>query len=178
MPPSPVPPALEQLIADEHPRLVGALALYVGDVGVAGELAHEALIRLCDRWPAVSTMESPSGWLFTVAFNLARSRWRRLAAERRANDRLGRRPVSADVIDRDDVVVLRDAVVSLPPRQRMVVILRFYEDLSVADTAAVMRCAPGTVKSLTSHAVAALRSLVGPDLIDATCKPLEENEHV
>ena len=53
MPPSPVPPALEQLIADEHPRLVGALALYVGDVGVAGELAHEALIRLCDRWPAV-----------------------------------------------------------------------------------------------------------------------------
>ena len=57
------------------------LALYVGDRGLAEELAQEALIRLCQHWPRVRRMERPGGWLTRVAMNLARSSWRRRAAE-------------------------------------------------------------------------------------------------
>jgi RNA polymerase sigma factor (sigma-70 family) len=63
-----------------------------------------------------------------------------------------------------DVVAVREAVSALPPRQRTVIALRFYEQLSVAETAELMGCAQGTVKSLTHKAVSRLRTQA--DLID------------
>lgn len=62
--------------------------------------------------------------------------------------------------DTAEVVAVREAVASLPTRQRTVVVLRFYEQLSVAEAAELMGVAPGTVKSLTHHAMTALRASV------------------
>lgn len=153
--------ALEAFIGQEGPRLVGTLALYVGDAGLAEELAQEALVRLCQHWPRVRMMERPGGWLTRVALNLARSSWRRRTAERRALARLGP-PVEA-AVDPDVATTLavRRAVAALPERQRRALVLRYYARHSVAEVAAEMSCAEGTVKSLTSKAIAALRRAPG-----------------
>jgi RNA polymerase sigma-70 factor (ECF subfamily) len=148
---------LEAFISDESPRLVGMLALYVGERGLAEELAQEALIRLCQHWPQVRTMERPGGWLTRVAMNLARSSWRRRAAERRAQARAG--PPALTAVDPDVATTLavRQAVAALPERQRRALVLRYYAQRSVVEVAFDMGCAEGTVKSLTHKAIAALR---------------------
>jgi RNA polymerase sigma-70 factor (sigma-E family) len=150
-----------------HPRLVGALALHCGDRDVATELAQETLARVWERWSTVERMDSPEAWAFRVAFNLAASRFRRGAAERRARARLG--PVDEHVHEPDatDAVAVRAAVASLPPRQRAAVILRYFVDLSVDQTAEALRCAPGTVKSLTSQAIASLRDRFDVEVANA-----------
>jgi RNA polymerase sigma-70 factor (sigma-E family) len=138
-----------------HPRLVGALALHCGDRDVAHELAQETLARVWERWPSVKDKDSPEAWAFRVGFNLASSRFRRRAAERRANARAAM--VDDEPADVTDALAVRAAVAGLPPRQRAAVVLRYFADLSVDQTAAVLGCAPGTVKSLTSQAIASLR---------------------
>lgn len=154
---------LAAFIHQEHRRLVGLLALQVGRVAVAEELAQDALTRLCEHWPRVRRMANRRGWLNRVAINLANSWWRRRYAERRANRRHG--PEQSVVEPQTtDVVAVREAVSALPPRQRTVIALRFYEQLSVAETAELMGCAQGTVKSLTHKAVSRLRTHA--DLID------------
>ena len=62
-----------------------------------------------------------------------------------------------------DSIAVREAIVGLPARQRAAVVLRYHADLSVDDTAAVMRCAPGTVKALTHQALERLRDEFGVD---------------
>lgn len=154
-----------------RPRLVGMLSLYLGDQGVAEELAQETLARVWTNWPKVSQLDAPAGWAHRVALNLANSVFRRRAAERRARERLivDHNPVHLDP-DGAEAVGLRRAVAALPPRQRSVVVLRFYADLSVDEVARSMACAPGTVKSLTHKAVAALRAatLVTEEVTDGS----------
>lgn len=157
-------PALVAFCTAVHPRLFAALVAATGDRHVAEDLAQEAIVRLCERWGSVREMASPEGWVFRVALNLARSRWRRLGTAARARHRL--RVEAAVPAEQPDVVTstwVRDAVAALPPRQRQVIALRYFADLPVADTAVAMRCAEGTVKSLTAKATAALAaSLQGP----------------
>jgi RNA polymerase sigma-70 factor (ECF subfamily) len=138
------------------PKLVGAVSLYCGDRWVAEEIAQEALSRL---WEQSSTREigSPDAWSYRVAFNLANSWFRRRAIERRV--RAEREMVIAGVDDASvDDVVVRAAIDRLPPRQREAIVLRYFADLSVEETATVMRCAAGTVKAHTHKALAALAS--------------------
>jgi RNA polymerase sigma-70 factor (sigma-E family) len=144
-----------------YPRLVGALGLHCGDGRVAEELAQETLTRVWERWPTVRAADSPDAWTFRVAFNLANSRFRRRAAEERAYGRLGIRRDADELPNTADAIAVRDAVASLPPRQRAVILLRYFTDFSVEDTATAMGCAPGTVKSLTSRAIDGLRARLG-----------------
>ena len=136
-------------------RLVNALALYCGDRFVAEELAQEALARALERWVEVSAMAAPEGWVYRTGVNLARSRFRRAAIERRARARLGRAPRLPDT---DEVVAVRQAVLALPERQRAVIIARFYVGLDVAETAGALGCRPGTVQAHTFKALANLRA--------------------
>ena len=143
------------------PELVGALTHQFGDAGLAQELAQEALIRACDRWPKVRTYASPTGWAFRVGVNLGRSRLRRRAAERRAltrtPDEEGRDPTStAEALD------LRRAVATLPHQQREAVVLRYFLGLSAGEAAEVVRVSPGAMRTRTSRAVAALRTVLAP----------------
>lgn len=82
-------------------------------------------------------------------------------------DRFG----DAATTDTTDIVsqrsVLLDALAELPARQRAAVVLRFYEDLSIQQTAGLLGCSPGTVKSQTAKALAKLRDLLGDDLDEA-----------
>jgi RNA polymerase sigma-70 factor (ECF subfamily) len=148
------PLTVEQFCTEVRAPLVGALVLLVGDRGVAEELAQEALARAYQRW---STLESPRPWVYATAFNLARSRWRRVLVERRARDRLAALAAAPVEPDTASAVAVRQAVAALPVRQRQVVACRFYAQLSVAESAVVMSCAEGTVKALTSQAITSLR---------------------
>jgi RNA polymerase sigma-70 factor (ECF subfamily) len=140
------------------PRLVGSLVLYCGDRAVAEELAQEALARAFERWERVATMASPEAWTYRVAFNLARSGLRRQGAERRAHRRLrGDASVAVEPPDATAVAV-REAVAALPPRQRAVIIARFYGGLSVSEAASALGCAEGTIKAHTAQAIANLRA--------------------
>lgn len=152
---------------EEHPRLVGALSLYCGDRAVAEELAQDALSRACRDWRKVRNFAAPGAWTHRVAMNLANSYFRRRAAETRAKRRLqeegrtGRDPG----LDLADALTIRTAITSLPRRQRSALILRYYLDLPVREVAAAMDCPEGTVKTLTSKAIASLReSLPLPEL--------------
>jgi RNA polymerase sigma-70 factor (sigma-E family) len=161
-----IDPALADLCRREHHRLVGLLALYVGDVPTAEDLAQEAFVRLHQHWPRVRTMSSPRGWLSTVGVNLARSWWRRHFAQQRAQRRLAARPELAADQEPADVLAMRAAVSALPHRQRAALVLRYYAGLSITETARQLHCAEGTVKSLTHRAIATLRGSFAMDEID------------
>ena len=115
---------------------------------------RQALARAWERWDRVGAMASPEGWVFRTARNLAVSRWRRRAIERRARRSAADRVVE----DPADDVAIRAAVASLPERQRATIVARFYLGLSVAETARELDCAEGTVKAATSQALDRLRA--------------------
>lgn len=141
------------LIEHLYPRIFGALALYLADDALAEDLAQETMLRLWRDRSRVSEVDHPDRWALRVAFNLAKSRWRRLGIERRSHLHNGNQvPVS----DPADALAVRAAVGELPPRQRAVIVLRYFNDLSVADAAQVLGCAEGTVKALTSQAIVKL----------------------
>jgi RNA polymerase sigma factor (sigma-70 family) len=153
------------------PRLVGALSLYCGDRGKAEELAQEALVRLLERWDSLDITSSREAWTYRVAFNLARSSFSRLAIERRARTRLSPPP---RLPDDADAIALRTAVRALPPRQRAVIVARFYIGLDISETARALGCQPGTVKA---HTFKALRTLRAAGLgNDSDAMPKEETD--
>jgi RNA polymerase sigma-70 factor (ECF subfamily) len=147
-------------------RLLGSLVLYTGDRELAMDLAQETMARAYRDWRKVSRLDAPPAWLHRVAFNLANSTFRRKVVERRSARRT-RDPRLGEHHDMDAAasIALRRLVASLPPRQKTALVLRFYADMAVADVADVMGCAEGTVRALTSQALAALRrSGVAADL--------------
>ncbi|MGW4500562.1 sigma-70 family RNA polymerase sigma factor [Micromonospora sp. NPDC004336] len=122
------------------------LCAYTGDLGQAQDLAQEAFCRALARWSRLVHYDDPVAWVRRVAWNLARSRWRRL---RTARDHLLRqRRVEAEVAGpTPDRVALEAALALLPPRQRRAVVLHYLADLTVAEIAAQEHVAEGTVKS-------------------------------
>ena len=142
------------LIEGLYPRVFGALALYLADDALAEDLAQETMLRLWRDRSRISEVDHPDRWALRVAFNLAKSRWRRLGVERRSHLHNGNQAPASDPAD---ALAVRAAVAELPPRQRAAIVLRYFNDLSVADAAQVMGCAEGTVKALTSQAIVNLR---------------------
>lgn len=141
-----------------HPKLVGALRLYLGRPDIAEELAQDALVRVIQNWPRVAAMDHGDAWTFRVAFNLANSRLRRGLAEHRANTRSGPPATVHWNVDVAEVLTVRAAVAALPPRQREAIVLRYFGDLSVEQIAHAMSCRPGTVKAHLHQALANLRA--------------------
>jgi RNA polymerase sigma-70 factor (sigma-E family) len=149
------------------PGLVRTAYLLLGDRGLAEDLAQTALAKTYAAWPKVRDVQAAPGYARTTLVNTAASWFRRRSwrnelpteslPEGAAND--------LDPSLRPSVVA---ALGQLPPRQRAVIVLRFYEDLSVADTARALGCSDGTVKSQTSHALAKLRVLLGEAVIPET----------
>ena len=141
-------------------RLVRTAYLVVGDLAEAEDLAQEALAKVAQRWPRVRQMASPYGYARRVLFNLALEADRR---RRRDPEPVAVLPeVTAD--DSTELVIARDvlanAIPLLPPRQRATLVLRYWEQLTEAETAEVLGCSVGTVKSQTSKAIQRLREVL------------------
>jgi RNA polymerase sigma factor (sigma-70 family) len=147
----------EAFAREEFPRLVGAIGLYCGDRAVAEELAQEALLRALRRWERVGRLQRPGAWTYRVALNLATSHLRRRRLERAFEQVLSRSDRREDPPDEHlaEKLLLRQALAVLPPRQRAVVVLRYYLDLPARDTAAALGISNGSVRVLTHLSPAA-----------------------
>ena len=138
--------------------------LLCGDWHQADDLAQIALTRLYRHWGRVRRMDNPDSYVRTTLVNAflaeRRSPWRRVLL-RAPEER------EAAVPDLDAVFDVRDALAALPPRQRATVVLRYYCDLSVEQTAQALGCSAGNVKSQTSRGLDALRRALAAYATDA-----------
>jgi RNA polymerase sigma-70 factor (sigma-E family) len=130
--------------------------LLTGDVGRAEDLVQTALLKCWPKWRRISRMADIDGYVRAVMTTTYLSWWRRRWRGEVPTERLPE-PTAATVDPghRDSLV---RALARLPRGQRTAVVLRFAEDLSEAQTAEVMGCSVGTVKSQTSRALTALRA--------------------
>lgn len=156
----------DRFVLDRSTALLRLAVLLVGDRGHAEDLLQTALLRLCVRWRSVQA--HPEAYVRRVLVNLARDRWRHRArrvpeAELTESAHTTARDPADAVVDRD---ALRQALAALPRRQREVMVLRFFADLSVAETAATLRMSEGTVKAHTSRAVTRLRQELGEQITE------------
>lgn len=157
---------VEALCVAEFPRLVGSLFLVTGDRQAARDLAQEAVARALANSSKVAGARSPGAYLHRIAINLARRdrarESRRPVVELQTAVRAGGR--GSNEVDADRLDLSR-ALAALARRQREALVLRFYGDFSVADTARAMGCREGTVKALCHQGLTALRSspLLGQD---------------
>ena len=126
---------------------------------------QECLLKVARRWPRVRRMEHPLAYARRILLNLtldaaARRTWRRGELERFTGTELADRAdeQSARELGRVDTrSQLVAALATLPPRQRAVLVLRYFEDLPEAQVAASLGCSVGTVKSQASKGLASLR---------------------
>jgi RNA polymerase sigma-70 factor (sigma-E family) len=133
--------------------------LLLGEHGAAEDLTQATLTKTYVTWRRIRERDAAHGYARSVLLNEARSMFRRSSWRREvATTDLPESGHEPDLAARPAVLT---ALRSLPPRQRAVVVLRYYEDLDVAQTAAALGCSAGTVKSQTSEALSKLRRLLG-----------------
>lgn len=153
------PPGFRDFFDLEFPRLRDFAYVLTGSWSEAEELAQEAMVRTLRAWQRIRERDNPAVYARTVLVNRRRTLFRRSKlAERHevvVEQERAHRPPSDDVEDR---TVVWAALLELPQRQRAAVVLRYYEDLSEAQTAAALGVAVGTVKSLVHKGLAQLRS--------------------
>lgn len=136
-------------------RLLRAAYLICGDEHLAHDLVQQALMKLAARWPRIKD-ENPDGYVRRILYHDAVSGWRRTGRERPyavPADRVVPDP-SESVADRADLIA---ALRELAPRQRAVIVLRYFEDRTEAETAEILGVSVGTVKSQAHAALANLR---------------------
>jgi RNA polymerase sigma-70 factor (ECF subfamily) len=137
-------------------RVARTLVLAGADRDVARDATQEGFARALRRWRQVGELDRPDGWVYVVAMNHLRDQWRR--SERR---RERATTVDDDAVDNTRAlatrVSVRDAIATLPRRQRQAVVLRYLADLSIVDVADAMGCATGTVKATLHQAMRHMR---------------------
>ena len=147
--------------------------LMTGDHQRAEDLLQTTLVRLYQRWPRVAAMERPGGYARKVLVSQAGSWWRKRSS-RESPLVLDDQPARGNRMEEiDEQQRVWQAVLSLPPRQRAVTVLKYYEDLSEADIATTLSMAPGTVKSHAHAAARRLAELLGEPAVP-TARPAEE----
>lgn len=146
-----------EFVALRSGALLRSAYLLVGDWATAEDLVQTALTKTFLAWRRLGDIEAVEPYTRRVMINTATSWWRRRWRGERPTESLPERPAPDEHEAADQRDVLWRYVLRLPVRQRAVLVLRYYEDLTEAQTAAVLDISPGTVKSQTARALAALR---------------------
>lgn len=159
----------EEYVAVRLPALLRQATALAGDPHVAEDVVQDVLVKAQSRWARIRDMDVPDAYLRKMIVNELMSARRRAAAAVR-RERVTR-PIPAE--DGTDLVVQRDVIRqvirALPSRQRIVIALRYYEDMADGDIAELMGCSVATVRSQASRALAKLRGL-------AVLQPVSEEE--
>jgi RNA polymerase sigma factor (sigma-70 family) len=150
----------ERFFSITYQRVVAALAVSIGDKRAAEDAAQDAFAKALTRWDRVGQMARPDAWVIKVAVRASR---RSLARAERHHQRL------VATIERTPEVVAQDGLDDsglldgLTPRERLAVVLRYVEDLTMEEAAAAMGCKVGTVKATIHSAVTKLRRDLAPE---------------
>ena len=140
-------------------RLRRTAYLLCGDWDQASDHVQEGLIRVYVAWPRLKRAGRENGYARKAVVSAFLDHARRRSSTEWPGEPDPHRPSPEDVAGAVSTrLALMTALAGLPPRQRACVVLRYFEDLSVAHTAAALGCTEGTVKSQTSKALDSLRS--------------------
>jgi RNA polymerase sigma-70 factor (sigma-E family) len=161
---------LEELLVSRGERLMHAAVLLAGSHADGEDLLQAALERVYRHWQRIDG--DPEGYLRTTLYHLAADGWRRKGMLRARLGLLARPDAAPDetasVDHRDQLVrLLRE----LPPGQRTAIVLRYWEELSEAESARLMGCSVGYVKSATSRGLRRLREMRAAETDSPTPEP-------
>ena len=149
--------AFRDYVAARSPALLRTAYLLTGSRPDAEDLLQTALAKTYLAWDRIREREAIDGYVRRTMVNTRTSIWRRRRVVEHASDSLPECAGRDGAADLDLHDALWTALARLPKRQRVAVVLRYYEDLSEAETARVMAVSVGTVKSTTSRALSTLR---------------------
>src|SRR5215471_14398447 len=156
----------EAFAADAADSLLRTGCLMTGDASEAEDLVQEAFIQVARRWHRVAAMDHPVAYARRVLINLALDGAKRRSRRRAELEPQGGPPELTDdgaaraFQQIDDLAEFRWALARLAPRERAVLVLRYWADLPVAEVAATLGCSAGTVKSTASRGVARLAGIL------------------
>ncbi len=156
----------EHFVSEHSAGLLRAAYLISWDLAEAEDLVQETLLKVARRWPRIRRMARPVAYARRILVNLALDGSARRARDRgeltgeAAPERPGPGDLEAPVLHDE----LLEALAALPPRQRSVLVLRYFLDLSEAEVAAALRCSLGTVKSTSSRGLARLEQALRPTI--------------
>lgn len=157
-----------EFVTARSAALLRTAYLLTGDWGLAEDLLQTALTKTYLAWKRLGEIGAVEPYTRRVLINTATSWWRRRWWGERPTEQLPERPG----VDQHQEALERDAMWrhlrALPPRQRAVLVLRYYEDLSEAQIAELMEISPGTVKSQAARALATLRTRLEAERAAAT----------
>ncbi|GAA2279936.1 MULTISPECIES: SigE family RNA polymerase sigma factor [Kitasatospora] len=157
------PPDFREFAASRGRHLLRtAYLLTGGDAHLAEDLVQEALGRIYGRWRKIARLGNPAGYAQTVLVNTFLSHRRRRASSERVTDTFDEVAVSDP--DPSLRLTLLRALSALPPQDRAVLVLRFWEDRSVEETAAALQLSASGVRSRSSRALERIRAVLGDQL--------------
>ncbi|MET8359974.1 SigE family RNA polymerase sigma factor [Micromonospora sp. NPDC005171] len=155
-----------EFVAARSAALLRTAYLLTGDWATAEDLLQTALTKTYLAWKRLGGIEAVEPYARRVLVNTSTSWWRRRWHGERPTEVLPERAGVDEIEQQLDRDLLWRHLRQLPNRQRAVLVLRYYEDMSEAQTAAMLDISPGTVKSQTSRALATLRRRLGADAPD------------
>ncbi len=155
----------DQFVTANTDGLLRTAYLITWDLQTAEDLVQETLIKVAKRWPKIKRMDHPVAYARRILVNDAldgRARHQRRRSELSAQQpgQNGHMPDPSALIDTHDELIA--ALATLPPRQRAVLVLRYFLDLPEAEVAAALQCSLGTVKSTASRGLARLEQTMRP----------------
>jgi RNA polymerase sigma-70 factor (sigma-E family) len=152
-----------EFVSVRLPGLRRSAYLLCGDPHAAEDVVSATLTKVFRHWRRIKRLEHPDAYLRRMLVTTYLDERRRPWRQEQPTDAVPDRPAGADVdvVDRVTLLALLDR---LPPRQRAVLVLRFFDDLSVEQTADTLGCAAGTVKAHTHQGLIALRGMLGSQL--------------
>jgi RNA polymerase sigma-70 factor (sigma-E family) len=151
------PGSLAELYVEHAPDGLRLAFLLTGDRALAEDLVQEAFARLVGRLRHLRDPGALGAYLRRTIVNLSSSHFRRRRVERAYLERIAAAPTVEPNTNDELDEAMHTALLRLPERQRAAIVLRFYEDLSDVQTAAILNCSPGTVRSQVARGMQTLR---------------------